>query len=197
MPTSVVAIDKVQPNHALAGRADLRDGPAHEQYCGGLDSQGGASRRPPEGLPHTSPGAEPYGARCGSIEGCPRAGVWSGNARSTGCPTSPGVRDRVGDTSVDDRLDTLRSQNTSRQPPKTTHDERLQSRNPLVTGAIHEQPLPRSENQRLTVRAVVSSLTQCTAGAHDRQRVERVADQVPHDGVRDGTQTFSPWSDLG
>jgi hypothetical protein len=32
---------------------------------------------------------------------------------------------------------------------------------------------------------MVFGLIQRPAGAHDRQRVERVADQVPHDGARD------------
>jgi hypothetical protein len=50
--------------------------------------QGVASHRPPGGLPHVSPGAEPDDARADSVEGCPRADVWSGCARSTGCHTA-------------------------------------------------------------------------------------------------------------
>jgi len=61
----------------------------------------------------------------------------------------------------------------------------LQSRTSLVIGAIHEQPPSLSKNPRLTVRVVVCGLIQRLAGARDRQRVERVADQVPHDGARD------------
>ena len=68
----------------------------------------------------------------------------------------------------------------------TTNNKRLQSRNPRVITAIHQQPLQRSENPWLTVRVVVCGLIQRPAGAHARQRVERVADQVPHDGARDG-----------
>jgi hypothetical protein len=47
----------------------------------------------PEGLPHARPGTEPDGTRGGSVEGCPRPGVWSGSARPTGCPTTPSVQD--------------------------------------------------------------------------------------------------------
>jgi hypothetical protein len=43
----------------------------------------------PGGLPHVGPGAEPDDARADSVEGCPRADVWSGCARSTGCHTAP------------------------------------------------------------------------------------------------------------
>jgi hypothetical protein len=60
----------------------------------GRTGQGVASHRPPRGLPHASPGAEPTSARASSVEGCPRAGVWSGCARSTGRRLSPHVQDR-------------------------------------------------------------------------------------------------------
>nr|MDQ3765213.1 hypothetical protein [Actinomycetota bacterium] len=50
---------------------------------------GVASRQSPGGLPHASPGAEPDDARADSVEGGPRAAVWSGCARSTGCHTTP------------------------------------------------------------------------------------------------------------
>ncbi len=43
----------------------------------------------PQGLPHANPGAEPHGACGGSVEGCPRAGVWPGDARSRGRHTTP------------------------------------------------------------------------------------------------------------
>jgi hypothetical protein len=68
----------------------------------------------------------------------------------------------------------------------TTNNKRLQSRNPRVITAIHEQPLQRSENPWLTVRVTVFGFIQRSAAAHDRQRVKWVADQVPHDGARDG-----------
>jgi len=42
------------------------------------------SRRPPGGLPHGGPGAELGAVRSHCIEGCSRAAVWSGCARSTG-----------------------------------------------------------------------------------------------------------------
>ncbi len=54
-----------------------------------------ASPRPPGGLPHASPGAEPDDAHTSSVEGCPRAAAWSGCARSTGCHASPSVQDRL------------------------------------------------------------------------------------------------------
>ena len=37
---------------------------------------------------------------------------------------------------------------------------------------------------RLAVGAVVSGLAQRSAGTHDGQRVQRVADQMPHNGAR-------------
>ena len=61
-------------------------------YCGAAGAVGVASPRLPKtGLPHVSPGAEPGSTRFGCVEGCPRADVWSGGARSTGCPTSHSV----------------------------------------------------------------------------------------------------------
>jgi hypothetical protein len=47
----------ISNDHALAGRADLREYPA--AALRGSSGWSGASRRPPQGLPHTSPGAEP------------------------------------------------------------------------------------------------------------------------------------------
>ncbi len=38
------------------------------------------------------PAAEPDNAHAGSVEGCPRAAVWSGCARSTGCHTAPACK---------------------------------------------------------------------------------------------------------
>ena len=65
-------------SHALAGRADLRDGRPSE-------SEPPAERVEGAGVPSASPrattrqlGAEPDNARGGSIEGCPRAGARSG-----------------------------------------------------------------------------------------------------------------------
>jgi hypothetical protein len=43
-------------------------------------------------------------------------------------------------------LDTLWSQNTSRQSKNTTNDQSLQSRRAQITGTIHKQPQRRSEN---------------------------------------------------
>ena len=62
---------------------------SHKNCCGWVRGRGVASHRSPGGLPHANPGAEPDHARAGSVEGCPRAGVWSGCARSTGCHTAP------------------------------------------------------------------------------------------------------------
>ena len=60
-----------------------------------------AARRPvdlPEGYHTTArgPSCTRYGDRC--VEDCPRAAARSGDARSTGCRTSPGVwaEDRPG-----------------------------------------------------------------------------------------------------
>ncbi len=64
---------------------------SRENCCGRLGGQGVASHRPPGGLPHASPEAEPDGARMGSVEGCPRAGVWSGTV--DGMPHEPSVQD--------------------------------------------------------------------------------------------------------
>jgi hypothetical protein len=47
----------------------------------------------PPGLPHDGPGAELHEAITSCVEGCPRAVVWSGYARPTGCHTSPSVQD--------------------------------------------------------------------------------------------------------
>jgi len=62
---------------------------SHE-YCAARPGWAGC------GIPSTSlrattrhPGAEPDDARAGSVEGCPRAAVWSGCARSTRCHTAP------------------------------------------------------------------------------------------------------------
>jgi hypothetical protein len=60
-------------DHALAGQAGcLRDGRGAER-CGWPGEQGVASRRPPPGLSHGSPGTEPHSARTGSVDGCPWA----------------------------------------------------------------------------------------------------------------------------
>ncbi len=54
------------------------DGPemtmASGENCYWRVGWGAASPRPPEGLPHASPGAAPDGVRFGSVEGCPRRG---------------------------------------------------------------------------------------------------------------------------
>jgi hypothetical protein len=55
-----------------------------------------------------------------------------------------------------------------------------------LMGVIHDLPQQRSENPWLAIRVMVFGLMQRSAGAHDRQRIERVADQMPHDGARDG-----------
>jgi hypothetical protein len=82
-------------DRALAGRAGLRDGRLRALLRPGRVGRGVASPRPPRGLPHGSPGAEPNNARTGSAEGCPRAAVWSGCARSTRCHTAPACK--IGD----------------------------------------------------------------------------------------------------
>jgi hypothetical protein len=87
-------VARPQPKPALAGRADLRDDQPQEPLRLSRGGQGVSSHRSPRGLPHGSPGAEPDDARTGSVEGCPRAAVWSGYARSTGRHTSPSVQDR-------------------------------------------------------------------------------------------------------
>jgi hypothetical protein len=43
----------------------------------------------PEGYHTPARGQSQTNAGTDSIEGCPRAGVWSGCARSTGCHTAP------------------------------------------------------------------------------------------------------------
>ncbi len=81
-----------QSKHALAGRADLRDGrPQSRAALGGVTGCG---------IPSISPRAttrRPGGRarRCISVrvEGCPRVAAWSGYARSTGCHSSPSVQD--------------------------------------------------------------------------------------------------------
>jgi hypothetical protein len=45
-----------QPNHALARRADLRDSRHQHQSRHGVRGWGGASHRPPQGLPRGKPG---------------------------------------------------------------------------------------------------------------------------------------------
>ena len=61
----------------------------------GLGGLGVASRRPPQGLPHNTPGAEPHDARTGSVEACPWAAAWSGCATPTGYHTIPNVQARL------------------------------------------------------------------------------------------------------
>ncbi len=45
----------------------------------------------PEGYHPAAQEAELYDVTAGCVEGCPRAAARSGDARSTGCRTSPGV----------------------------------------------------------------------------------------------------------
>ena len=80
---------------ALAGRAAVSGMASHQKKC--RTCRVGGVWRPlnlPQGLPHAIPGAEPHGACGGPAEGCPRASVWPGDARSRGRHTTPGVQDR-------------------------------------------------------------------------------------------------------
>jgi hypothetical protein len=74
------------PGGQISGIANTRTAAA------GPGARGVASPRPPGGLPHASPGTEPDDAHTRSVEGCPRAAVWSGCARSTGCHTTPACK---------------------------------------------------------------------------------------------------------
>jgi hypothetical protein len=58
-------------NHALAGRADLRDGRLRALLRLGRVGPGVASPRSPRGLPHGNPGAEPDDARIGCLRAAP------------------------------------------------------------------------------------------------------------------------------
>jgi hypothetical protein len=79
-------------NHALAGRAGLRDGQSQELLRLGRVDRVWHLVDLPQGLPHGSPGAELDDARTGHVEGCPRAAVWSGCAKPTRCHTAPACK---------------------------------------------------------------------------------------------------------
>jgi hypothetical protein len=74
---------------ALAGRADLRDSQPPELLRRGPGRQSVTSRRPPSGTTTRQPGDRAARGRSSPVEGCPRAGAWSGYARPTGCHTLP------------------------------------------------------------------------------------------------------------
>ncbi len=136
---------RVQPNHALAGRAGLQDGQPRELlrqvgWAGcGVPSTRRGYHTPARGQSRTAhvwvPSRAAPGLACGRAV--------PGRRDATRAPACKIIGDRFG---ADDRLDTLWSLNTSIQPKMTTNDGRLQSRKPQVIGAIHEQPLLRSEN---------------------------------------------------
>jgi len=76
--------------HALAGRqvSGMAE-PLGGAVVRWWRRQGAASRRPPGGLPRDDPGAELHEVGSRLSEGCPRAAARTGDARSTGCRTSP------------------------------------------------------------------------------------------------------------
>ena len=87
------ALVNLKQPRALAGRAGLGDGqPSEVPHVSG--GRGVASPRPPARGYHTPARGQSCTAPCGgSVEGCPRAGMWSGDARSRGRHTTSGVQD--------------------------------------------------------------------------------------------------------
>ncbi len=81
-----------QTRHALAGRADLRDGRPRARAGPGLGGLGVASRRPPHRATTRRPGGRATRGLAGRVEGCPRAAARSDSARSTGRHTDPACK---------------------------------------------------------------------------------------------------------
>lgn len=122
------------------------------------------SPRPPSRATTRQPGDRATPRTHRSVEGYPPGCRVVGLRQTDGMPHAPGFQDLQWSCRAIDRLDTLWSQNTSRQPKTTADGERLQLRKPQVTGTIRNQPLSRSENQRFGVRVPGAALAGWSVG---------------------------------
>jgi hypothetical protein len=126
-----------------------------------------ASHRPPLRATTRQPEGRARHGRTGSIESCPRAAVWSGCARSTGCHTTPACK-TIGDLIACEEPGRHRGMNASGDRPPSTHQTQCRAGSWPAGRAI------RCCNEGST--AINYSAPRCRPGGSPGPRVSRRVD---------------------